>query len=68
MHHRSWIMYEGALCRVGGIVNNPKKIKGIGIIIKEVNVDFGFGTNESEWLVLVGGSIMKLSTSVLWPI
>ena len=53
---------------MGGILNNPKKMKGIGIIIKEVDIDFGFGTIESEWLVLINGTIKKISNSLLWPI
>ena len=64
----SWIIYSGALCRVGGIVHNPRKIKGVGIIIAEANPDFGFGNLHSEWYVLVNGRMEKLKSSILWPI
>ena len=68
MMDRSWIVFEGALCRVGGILNNPKKIRGIGIIIKEANIDFGYGGLSTEWFVLIDGSIKKLHVSMLWPL
>ena len=64
----NWIIYPGCLCRVGGFLHNPKKIKGIGIIIKEANIDFGYGLVSKEWLVFVNGNLETLDDKALWPL
>ena len=65
---RSWFIYPGSLCRVGGFLQNPSKIKGVGIIIEEAYLDFGYGLGREEWYVFVNGNIEKLSVSSLWPL
>jgi len=64
----NWKIYPGSLCMVGGFLHNPKKIKGIGIIIKEAHIDFGYGLITEEWVVFVDGNIVTLDAKTLWPV
>ena len=68
IYHHQWRILPGSLCRVSGILHNPKKLKGFGIIIEEADVDFGYGRPSEFWIVLINGKLCKVRSSIIWPI
>ena len=65
-HCTSWIIYSGLLVRVGSIIQRANEPKSIGIIISRAKA--GFGIYGDKWNVLVGGRIITLEDSSVWPL
>lgn len=59
------ILSRGDLVQVRAATDIHRINQSIGIIIQ---CKYGFGISGEEWIVLVGGKLLEIPGSMIWPL